>query len=218
MCKYSFISPTLNSNTFHSCCLVFASFLSSAAQHSVASRHKVTRELKNLLKNQHNFGTSRFYSGEIQHGMKILFKVTLNKLTNCWRGFALFYKAGLQLLYIICLLKLNSLKYQITVCFWTVFPRVVCSLQRDRASIQAVGGAISEKKKLRYLLHHVRIKLSFCNYHVNCNHKWAIYCHCSSLAYNHNTHKICCCLLYRLSDSCLKEKHSECSYIWAGSR
>lgn len=157
MCKCSFIShkkswvfcSTLNSNIFHSCCLVFASFLSSAAQHSVASRQKVTRELKNLLKNQHNFDTSTFYSCEIQHGMKILFKVTLNILTNCWRGFALFYIAKLQFLYITCLLKLNSLKYQITEWFWTVFPRVVYSLQRDRASIQTVGGAI-EKKKLRY--------------------------------------------------------------------
>lgn len=190
MCKYSFVShkkswifcSTLNSNTFHSCCLVFASFLSSAAQHSAASRQKVTRELKNLLKNQHNFDTSTFYSCEIQHGMKIQFKVTLNILTNCWRGFALFYIAKLQFLYITCLLKLNSLKYQITVCFWTAFPRVVCTLQRDRASIQTVGGAI-EKKKLRHLLHHVRIKLSFCNYYVNCNCKQDIYCHC----FKHNT-------------------------------
>lgn len=114
--------------------------------------------------------------------MKIQFKVTLNILTNRWRGFALFYIAKLQFLYITCLLKLNSLKYQITVCFWTAFPRVVCSLQRDRASIQTVGGAI-EKKKLRHLLHHVRIKLSFCNYYVNCNCKQDIYCHC----FKHNT-------------------------------
>lgn len=35
--------------------------------------------------------------------------------------------------------------------FLNCFPRVVCFLHRDRASIQAVGGAISEKKRRRHI-------------------------------------------------------------------
>ena len=44
----------------------------------------------------------------------------------------------------------HSLKYQFTVCFWTVSPGLP-AFYTDRASVQAVGGAISEKKKLRYI-------------------------------------------------------------------
>lgn len=66
-------------------------------------------DLYNTLWKDHqpNFKISPSDLGEIQPEMEIVFKVTLNKCTNCWGGFALFYKTKLQLLYIICLLKLN---------------------------------------------------------------------------------------------------------------
>lgn len=83
---------------------------------------KVTIKTYNTLwkDHQHNFKISPFDLDEIQQEMKIVFKVTLNKLTNCWGGFALFYKTKLQ--HYRSLETKHSLKYQFTVCFWTVSP------------------------------------------------------------------------------------------------
>lgn len=84
-----------------------------------------------------------------------------------------------------------------------------CLLSAERQSKHSNCGRCNREEKTEILLHHVRIKLSFCNYYVNCNCKQDTYCHC----FKHNT-KNC----FWFNDSCLKEKHCERSYIWAGSR
>lgn len=145
--------------------------------------------------------------------MKIAFKVTLNKVTNCWGGFASFYKTKLQVPYITCLSKPN-IAWNINSQYgFELFPQgCLLSTQSEGKHSSCGRCKIREEKAEMHLLHHVRIKLQFCNYCVNRNRKQAIYCHHFNLAHKHNMHNICCCLLYWLNDFYLKEKASE----WKG--